>query len=130
VELTQALIDKAKAAGACAIRYAAGTPIESISAGDLRWLEDKLPDEAKRMALALSRAAGLRGTLPVSFFSMSGDGYGYGYGDGYGDGYGYGYGDGYGDGDGYGYGCGDGYGYGSGYGDGYGSTADIVPAER
>lgn len=122
MELTQAFLDEARAAGACKghlERYSPGMSIHDVSYGDLAWCDSEMPDTAMFLAFLLSEEARIaHGRPDLCFFSQCGHGRGYGRGYGDGDGYGGGYGDGYGDGNGYEGGDGGGDGGGYGYGDG------------
>ena len=112
--VTKELLDAARKAGACAdgLAHKAGTPITSLPASHLRWIEDSLPEFAKALQQQELIGSQVVGAVPLSILGLygSGDGSGSGYGSGTESGAGYGYGYGYGDGPGYGSGAGYGYG--------------------
>ena len=113
MEITSEHLRTAKAAGACDTRlseYTIGQSVEECQQSDLAWIEQHLPDLARRVAAQICAESGLLicGVPALSVLAR--------------DGYGSGYGDGDGDGDGHGHGDGDGYGYGHGHGDGSGGS--------
>lgn len=65
IEITQEMLDAARAAGACQIPCKPGDPIGSVPSAHLAWAEDHLPAEARALK------------LPHPLWTYSAIGYGY-----------------------------------------------------